>query len=77
MKRICRTPDCRKEFDPLDPSHLGKVDLCDACGAEGEVERVKGHTVVEGKNATFVQVMSAAEHAKVKRLARVGSVRTQ
>lgn len=76
MKKICITPDCGNEFDPSHPLHQGKAYLCDACGAGGEVEKVKGFTVVEGKNATYVQVMSATKHAKVKNLARVGSVRT-
>ncbi len=76
MKRICITPDCGNEFDPLHPLHKGKAYLCDDCGAGGEVEWVKGFTVVLGPNVSYVQVMSAGEHAEVKRLSRVGSVRT-
>jgi hypothetical protein len=38
--------------------------------------KVKGITVVEGKNATFVEVVSEETADEFRRLSRVGSVRT-
>jgi len=54
----------------------GRTNQCPDCGRKSDMPKVKGITVVEGKNATFVDVVSAETADEFRRLSRVGSVRT-
>ena len=54
----------------------GRTSQCPNCGLKSDMPKVKGITVVEGKNATFVEVVSEETADEFRRLARVGSVRT-
>jgi len=54
----------------------GRTNQCTECGRKSDKPKVEGITVVEGKNATFVQVVSAETADEFRRLSRVGSVRT-
>ena len=58
------------------PDRPGRTNQCPDCGLKSDVPKVKGITVVEGKNATFVDVVSAEAADEFRRLSRVGSVRT-
>ena len=54
----------------------GRINQCPDCGRKSDMPRVKGITVAEGKNATYVEVVSAETADEFRRLSRVGSVRT-
>ena len=72
-ERICSK--CERTF-VLTPDKPGRINECPDCGRRTEVPRVQGITVVEGKNATYTQVVTAAVAAEFRRLSRVGSVLT-
>ena len=70
--------DCGDGFFPGTPGcyRPGRTNQCPDCGRRSDKPKVKGITVVEGKNATFVEVVSAETADEFRRLSRVGSVRT-
>jgi len=54
----------------------GRTNQCPDCGRKSDTPKVKGITVVEGKDVSYVEVVSAETADEFRRLSRVGSVRT-
>jgi hypothetical protein len=73
--RVCA--NCGETY-VLTPDKPGLIGQCAACGAESEVERVKGIPLPTGAKGCGMQlqVVTAKTHKEFKRLSRVGSVRT-
>jgi hypothetical protein len=40
--RTCSNEDCGKTYNPMSPTHKGKIDECPECGSKHEVVRVTG-----------------------------------
>jgi hypothetical protein len=76
MRTIRNCDECGREYYADDPKKPGRFSVCGACGADGEVGRVHGFTVQDGKNDQGTQIMSREKFDAIKKLARVGIVVT-
>lgn len=70
--------DCGDGFfpEPYNSDRPGRTNQCAECGRKSDTPKVKGITVVEGKDVSYVEIVSAEAADEFRRLSRVGSVRT-
>lgn len=75
--RLLMCVDCGDGFfpEPDRSDRPGRTNQCEDCGRKSDMPKAEGITVVEGKNATFVEVVGAETADEFRRLSRVGSVR--
>jgi hypothetical protein len=76
MRTIRNCDECGREYYAEDPKKPGRFSVCDACGADGEITRVKGFMIADSKCSSSILIDTAEKIDELRRVARIGSVVT-